>query len=394
MHRRRPPRPAGSKGASFTARKPSATARVAACGEALRRARIGAAIDVGIERHGLAQRAAQHGMDRPPRRLAGQVPQRLLERRRARHAPPARPAHAGSAGRGGCGCRRPRRPHSPPAAPPRRRAAPPGSTACIRRCRCGRPSVRTSRKDQFVFGVTLTPRIVERRRCFMLLRRIFAAAARRFHCAMSCAMRCWNASGVETTSVPPSRRMRSLQRRRCRAASPVRPSSFARIGGGRALGRQQAVPGQGLEARQPALVDGRHVRQVGQALHGGHRQQLHLAAADLRHDVDQVGEGERRLARDHRLHQRRRAAIRDVHDVEPGLVLEQLHVHMRRGPDAGRGIVQRPRPRADQRRSAPRRRSPAARACSPPAHSARPPAARPGRRRWSGHRAGRDRSPR
>ncbi len=91
--------------------------------------------------------------------------------------------------------------------------------------------------------------------------------------------------------------------------------------------------------RHAAFDRGRQ-RDIRHALAARHRKRLHASRFDLGFADAPAGEIELHLVRHQRLHRRRRAAIGNVDQFNPGQLLQPLDGEVRRGADAGRGVAE------------------------------------------------------
>ena len=113
--------------------------------------------------------------------------------------------------------------------------------------------------------------------------------------------------------------------------------------GSRHRGRaHHAIPLLRVEALEARLVECRHVFEQRVARQAGDRQRTHAPRADVRQRGGQAGEHRLRLATEQIVERWRDAAVRDVHEEDAGLLLEQLHRQVRQRPRTGRAVAQLP----------------------------------------------------
>ena len=106
--------------------------------------------------------------------------------------------------------------------------------------------------------------------------------------------------------------------------------------GGVPGGRDQSMPGAGIEAFQAGFVHGRQVGQDRRALERRHGQRTHLAAFDMADHRSGGGKHHLVVTGDDILQGRRRALVGHVHDIDLRLRLEQFAGEMRGRAVAGR----------------------------------------------------------
>jgi hypothetical protein len=120
------------------------------------------------------------------------------------------------------------------------------------------------------------------------------------------------------------------------SASCVAETSLATTSGGVPAGAKSAHPRLELEIGIARLDRRGHVGQQRMARLRGHRERAH---APRLHEAEQRRRrGDRHLHRasDDVLHHRPRALVGHVHDVDAGLLLEELHADVRHRAAAGR----------------------------------------------------------
>ena len=108
--------------------------------------------------------------------------------------------------------------------------------------------------------------------------------------------------------------------------------------GRQALGAVDAIEGAAVDRLQPQLLEGGHLRQLGQALGRGHRQRGEPARLDEGQGRGQVVEDDGHLARHRIVERRARAPVGHMRERQPRAAGHQLHQHVAYGARARRAV--------------------------------------------------------